>query len=73
MRAFDRKRKGELNLQVGDRVWLSKANLKLACPSKKLAPRFVERFLAKKKLNEVLYELFLPDPFKIHPVFHVSL
>lgn len=70
---MDKRRKGELNLQLGDRVWLPTANLKLACPSKKLAPRFVGPLQVKRRLNEVLYELGLTDSFKIHPVFHVSL
>lgn len=71
--AFDRKRRGELILHPGDQVWLSTTNLRLACPSKKLAPKFVGPFPVKKKLNEVAYELSLPDSLKIHPVFHVSL
>lgn len=48
-RAFDNKRRGELNLQLGDQVWLSTTNLKLRCPSKKLAPKFIGPFLVKKK------------------------
>lgn len=49
------------------------ANLRLASTSKKLAPRFVGPFQVERKLNQILYELSLPDSFKIHPVFHVSL
>ena len=70
---FDRKRRGELILQPGDQVWLSTCNLRLACPSKKLAPKFIGPFPVKRKLNEVSYELYLPDSLRIHPVFHVSL
>lgn len=72
-RIFDRRRRGELKLQLGDQVWLSTSNIKLACPSKKLAPRFMGPFPVKRKINEVSYELTLPDSLKIHPLFHVSL
>ena len=72
-RIFDKRKKGELILQPDDRVWLSTANLRLACPSKKLAPRFIGPFPVKRKLNDVSYELSLPDTLRIHPIFHVSL
>ena len=72
-RIYDRKRRGKLCLQPGDQVWLSTTNLRMACPSKKLAPKFIGPFSVKKKLNEVSYELILPNSLKIHPVFHVSL
>lgn len=38
---YDRKQKGNLHLQPGDKVWLSAANFKLTCASKKLGPKFV--------------------------------
>lgn len=66
--AFDKKRRKELNLQSGDRVWLSTTHLRLACPSKKLAPKFVGPFPVRRKLNGVSYELSFPDLF-INPVF----
>lgn len=70
---FDRKRRGELKLEPSQNVWLSTSNLKLACPSKKLGPRFLGPFLIKRKINKVTFELELPESMRIHPVFHVSL
>lgn len=60
-------------MQPGDQVWLSTTNLKMLCPSRKLAPRFVGPFPVRRKINDVSFELTLPESFKIHPVFHVSL
>lgn len=71
-RAFD-KRRGEMILQPGAKVWLATMNLKLTCPSKKLAPKFVGPFPIRGKVNNVSYELSLPESFRIHPVFHMSL
>ncbi|XP_073465040.1 uncharacterized protein [Aquarana catesbeiana] len=70
---FNRKRRGESLLEPGDLVWLSTVNLKLTCPSKKLGPKFLGPFPVKRKINEVAFELELPDSLRIHPVFHVSL
>lgn len=39
----------------------------------KLGPRFVGPFIVKRKINNVSYELTLPDSLKIHPVFNLSL
>ena len=70
---FDRKRRGELILSPGDLVWLSTTNLRMACPSKKLGPKFLGPFPVRRRINEVAYELELPDSLRVHPVFHVSL
>lgn len=70
---FKRKRRGELILNPGDKVWLATTNLKLACPSKKLGPKFIGPFPVKRRINEVAYELELPELFRIHPVFHITL
>lgn len=72
-KTFDKRRRGELNLQLGYQVWHSMTNLRLACPSRNLEPKSIGLFPVKRKLNELLYELSLPDSLKIHPVFHVSL
>ena len=37
---FDKKRRGNLNLEPGDKVWLSTTNLKLSCPSRKRSQIF---------------------------------
>lgn len=72
-RFFDRKRRGNPPLKVGDKVWLSTVNLKLPCPSRKLGPRYIGPFQIKREINPVAFELSLPDSYRIHPVFHVSL
>lgn len=70
---YDRKKRGQLLLEPGNQVWLSTSNLRMACPSRKLGPRFMGPFSVKRKINDVAYELVLPNSLKIHPVFHVSL
>lgn len=70
---FDQKRREELILQPGDQVWLSTINLRLTCPSKKSGPKFLGPFSVKRRINEVAYELELPESLRVHPVFHVSL
>lgn len=69
---IDKKRRTDI-LNPGDQVWLSTANLKLDCPSNKLGPKFVGPFPVKKQVNNVAYELELPNSFRVHPVFHVTL
>ncbi|XP_073485045.1 protein FAM200C-like [Aquarana catesbeiana] len=70
---YDRKKRGELMLEPGSQVWLSTVNLKMTCPSRKLGPKFIGPFSVKRKINDVTYELDLPNTLKVHPVFHVSL
>lgn len=50
---FDKKRRGELILNPGDQVRLSTKNLKLACPLKKMGPKFVGPFPVKRWINDV--------------------
>ena len=57
----------------GDRVWLSTQNLRLRLPCRKLAPRYIGPFKVLRRLTEVTYSLHLPEHFKIHHTFHVSL
>jgi hypothetical protein len=60
---------------VGDRVWLSNANLKLTGETKR-ARKFTERYIGpyriKRIVNANAYELELPASLKIHPVINVS-
>lgn len=72
-RHYDKNRRGNPVLKVGERVWLYTANLKLPCPLQKLGPRFIGLFKIKRVINPEVFELTLPRSYKIHPVFHVSL
>jgi hypothetical protein len=42
-------------------------------PSRKLLPRWVGPFPIARKVSPVAFKLKLPDHYRIHPVFHVSL
>lgn len=70
---FDRKWRENPAFKVGDKVWLSTANLKLACPLQKLGPRYIGPFQIKWEINPVAYEVSPPDSYRIHLVFHTSL
>ena len=58
---------------VGQKVWLEAKNLRLPYETKKLAPKREGPFVIKKVLGPLMYELKLPEQWKIHPVFHASL
>ena len=58
---------------VGSLVWLRTNNLSTTRPTKKLDYKRIGPFKVKKKINNVTYELNLPDDLKIHPTFHISL
>jgi len=70
------KRRTPLSLKVGDKVLVSTRNFRLNVrqPAKaKVLPRFVGPFEVTKVVNSVAYKVKLPDKYKIHDVFHVSL
>ena len=58
---------------MGDLVLLSTRNLKMKGIPGKLQKRFVGPFKVIETIGEQAYRLALPDDWKIHPVFHVSL
>jgi len=57
----------------GDKVWLEGMHLKLPYNTMKLAPRQYEPFKVVAKILDIAYQLKLPDAWKIHNIFHVSL
>jgi len=70
----NRKRR-DFQFRVGDKVWLSAANLRLSLASnakRKLLPRFYGPFRISEVVSPVAYRLELPKTIKIHPVVHIS-
>lgn len=65
------------SFQVGDSVYVKiqpYVQTTLASrSSNKLAFKYFGPFLIIAKVNEVAYQLKLPDGCQVHPVFHVSL
>ena len=59
--------------QVGDKVWLSTANIRTQRPSKKLDHKQIGPYEIVRKVGPTSYELRLPGNLRIHPVFHSSL
>ena len=57
---------------MGDKVWLSTANLPLKVGMYKLAEKYTGPFLGKEKITEEAWQLQLPANFKLHDVFHSS-
>ena len=58
---------------MGDFVLLSTTNLRVKNVPAKLRCKFVGPFEIVDKIGPLVYRLKLPDTWKIHNVFHVSL
>jgi Chromo (CHRromatin Organisation MOdifier) domain len=56
-----------------NKVWLEGTHLKLLYETMKLAPRQYGPFKIVAKVSNVAYQLKLPNNWKIHNIFHVSL
>uniref|UniRef100_A0A8C5Q2S0 Uncharacterized protein n=1 Tax=Leptobrachium leishanense TaxID=445787 RepID=A0A8C5Q2S0_9ANUR len=69
----DQKRSPPPAYALGNKVWLATKNIKLHCPSRKLGPKFIGPFPITKIISPTAVQLSLPESYKIHPVFHVSL
>ena len=67
------KRRKAVTFKVNDLVLLSTQNLRMKDVPTKFAKRFVGPFKILAKIGENAYTLELPDGWKIHPTFHVSL
>jgi hypothetical protein len=48
-------------------------NLKTTHPATKLAPKRYRPFTVKKKISDIIFQLELPDQWRVHNVFHASL
>ena len=62
-----------MGFKEGDLVLLSTRNLKMKSAPNQLQKRFVGPFRVIETIGEQAYRLSLPENWKIHPVFHVSL
>ena len=59
--------------EEGQKVWLEATHLKTTHPTAKLSPRRYGPFEITKKLSHVVYQLCIPQQWKIHDVFHAAL
>ena len=77
MKAQVDKHQHELELEVGEKVFLKIQPYKLRSlaqrQNQKLSPRFYGPFEVLKKVGNATYRLLLPQGSNVHPVFHVSL
>ena len=69
---YDCKHK-DMTYKIGELVFLSTRNLKMKGIPGKLQRRFVGPFRVIETIGQQAYRLSLPDDWKIHPVFYVSL
>jgi len=69
----DRHRLETPEFQPGDKVWLLRRNIKTTRPCAKLDYKKLGPFEIEQQINPVAYKLILPEHYRIHPVFHVSL
>ena len=69
---YDQKHR-DVQFAVGDTVLLSTQNLRLKGIPHKLQRKFCGPYKILEKIGAQAYRLKLPDTWRIHPVFHVSL
>jgi len=71
-RQYDKHRR-EVNIEVGDFVYLRNKNLRTIRPSPKLEHRSYGPYRIIREVNENAFELDLPKTLRIHPVLPVAL
>jgi len=70
---YDCKALEQPDLKVGDQVMLNAKNIRTKRPSKKLSLKLYGPFKIFEKRGNRAFKLEISLPWKIHPVFHVSL
>ena len=74
MKVQSDKKRREVVYRTGEQVLLSTEHLHLKnAPVRKLKRRFIGPFFVVRQVGPVAYELDLPQTWKIHNIFHVSL
>ena len=63
----------DVEFAEGELVLLSSRNLKMKGIPEKLTKKIVGPFRVEQKIGQQAYKLSLPENWKIHPVFHISL
>ena len=71
-RYYDQKHR-DIQFTVGDTVLLSTQNLRFKGILHKLQRKFCGPYKILERIGAQAYHLKLPDTWRIHPVFHVSL
>ena len=69
---YDKKHR-DVEFTEGELVLLSTKSLKMKGIPRKLKKRFVGPFKIEQKIGQQVYKLLLPETWKVHPVFHISL
>ena len=69
---YNRKHR-DVQFAVGDLVLLSTRNLKMRGIPDKLKKRFMGPFKIQERIGQQAHRLLLPETWKVHPVFHISL
>jgi hypothetical protein len=69
----DKSRKAHPMINIGDKIWLLRCNLKTNHPSNKIDFCRLRPFPVIKQINDVIFRPELIPSMKIHLVFHVSL
>jgi hypothetical protein len=72
-RYYNPKRLKGPTFERGDKVYLTRRNIKTKRPSDKLDHKRLGPFEVTDKIGDTNYRLSLPQGMRIHPVFHISL